>query len=138
MARMASSAASERAGHGLKQELGLRDLVLAQVLCVVGTSFAGISAKVGRAHVIFWLTAMSLFYVPLAVVVIHLNRRLPLEGGLYQCAKAAFGEAAGFLIAWNLWGYAVIATSPPPFPLPPRIRYLLPRPFPHLRPPTPA
>ena len=35
------------------KELGLRDLVLAQVLCVVGSSWVGIAAKVGRAHVVF-------------------------------------------------------------------------------------
>ena len=66
---------------------------------MVGSSWVGIAAKLGRTHVIMWLSAMLLFYVPLAVVVIYLNRMMPLEGGLYQWAKAAFGEAAGFLIA---------------------------------------
>jgi len=68
----------------LRRELGLRDLVLAQVLCVVGSSWVGIAGKVGRAHVVFWLGAMLLFYLPLAAVVIYLNRLMPLEGGLYQ------------------------------------------------------
>jgi hypothetical protein len=67
---------------GLHKELGLRDLVLAQVLCVVGSSWVGVAAKLGREHVSFWLAAMLLFYVPLAVVVIYLNRLMPLEGGL--------------------------------------------------------
>src|SRR5438270_3148391 len=89
----------------LRKELGLRDLVLAQVLCVVGSSWVGVAAKLGRAHVVFWLAAMLAFYVPLAAVVIFLNRLMPLEGGLYQWAKQGFGEMAGFLIAWNLWGY---------------------------------
>ena len=31
---------------------------------------------------------MLLFYLPLAAVVIYLNRLMPLEGGLYQWAKA--------------------------------------------------
>lgn len=84
------------------RELGLSDLILAQVLCVVGSTWVGVAAKLGRTHVILWLAAMLLFYLPLAVIVIHLNRLLPLEGGLYQWAKAAFGETAGFLIAWNL------------------------------------
>src|ERR1044071_2977063 len=97
--------------HRLRKELGLRDLVLAQVLCVVGSSWVGIAAKLGRAHVVFWLAAMLLFYLPLAAVVIHLNRLMPLEGGLYQWAKAGFGEMAGFLTAWNLWVYAVIVTG---------------------------
>src|SRR5437016_13064415 len=95
---------------GLRKELGLADLVLAQVLCVVGSSWVGIAAKLGRAHVAFWLGAMLLYYVPLAVVVIYLNRMMPLEGGLYQWAKSGFGEMAGVLTAWNLWVYAVIVT----------------------------
>ena len=51
---------------------------------------------------------MLLFYVPLAFVVTDLNQVLPLKGGLYQWAKEAFGAFWGFLIAWNLWVYAVI------------------------------
>src|SRR5947199_7621568 len=96
---------------GLRKELGLADLVLAQVLCVVGSSWVGIAAKLGRSHVAFWLGGILLFYVPLAVVVIYLNRMMPLEGGLYQWAKSGFGEMAGFLTAWNLWIYAVIVTG---------------------------
>src|SRR5947209_3911392 len=96
---------------GLRKELGLADLVLAQVLCVVGSSWVGIAAKLGRAHVAFWLGGILLFHVPLAVVVIYLNRMMPLEGGLYQWAKTGFGEMAGFLTAWNLWIYAVIVTG---------------------------
>jgi amino acid transporter len=109
----------------LRKELGLRDLVLAQVLCVVGSSWVGIAGKVGRAHVVFWLAAMLAFYVPLAVVVIYLNRLMPLEGGLYQWAKAAYGEVAGFLTAWNLCVYAVIVTGAIIFVVPTDLAYML-------------
>jgi amino acid transporter len=109
----------------LRKELGLKDLVLAQVLCVVGSSWVGIAGKVGRAHVVFWLFSMLAFYVPLAVVVIYLNRLLPLEGGLYQWAKAGFGEMAGFLTAWNLWVYAVIVTGAVLFVIPTDLSYML-------------
>src|ERR1700761_3539249 len=91
----------------LRKELALRDLVMAQVLCVVGSTWVGIAAKLGRQHVAFWLGAMLLFYVPLAIVVIYLSRQMPLEGGLYQWAKSGFGEFLGFLTAWNLWVYAI-------------------------------
>jgi amino acid transporter len=111
--------------RSLRKELGLGDLVLAQVLCVVGSSWVGIAAKLGRTHVVMWLAAMLLFYLPLAVVVIHLNRMMPLEGGLYQWAKAAFGESAGFLIAWNLWVYAVIVTGAIIFVVPTDLGYML-------------
>jgi amino acid transporter len=109
----------------LRKELGLRDLVLAQVLCVVGSSWVGVAAKLGRAHVVFWLAAMLLFYLPLAAVVIYLNRLMPLEGGLYQWAKAGFGEMAGFLTAWNLWVYAVVDVGAIIFVVPTDLAYML-------------
>ena len=109
----------------LRKELGLRDLALAQVLCVVGSSWVGIAAKLGRAHLLFWLGAIALFFLPLAAVVIYLNRLMPLEGGLYQWAKRAFGEMLGFLIAWNLWVYAVTSTASVIFVVPTDLAYLL-------------
>ena len=109
----------------LRKELGLWDLVLAQVLCVVGSSWVGVAAKLGRAHVVFWLAAMLTFYVPLAAVVIYLNRLMPLEGGLYQWAKQGFGEMAGFLIAWNLWAYAVVVVGAIIFVVPTDLGYML-------------
>ena len=99
--------------------------MLAQVLCVVGSSWVGVAAKLGRAHVVFWLAAMLAFYVPLAAVVIYLNRLMPLEGGLYQWAKQGFGEMAGFLIAWNLWVYAVVVVGAIIFVVPTDLGYML-------------
>ena len=95
------------------------------MLCVVGSSWVGVAAKLGRAHVVFWLAAMLAFYVPLAAVVIYLNRLMPLEGGLYQWAKQGFGEMAGFLIAWNLWVYAVVVVGAIVFVVPTDLGYLL-------------
>jgi amino acid transporter len=54
---------------------------------------------------------MAFFYIPSAIVVIHLNRLMPLEGGLYQWAKFGLGELTGFLVAWNLWLFAILNTS---------------------------
>jgi amino acid transporter len=97
----------------LKKQLGLRDLVLTQIVFVVGTSWVGTAAKLGSSHLVFWLLAILLFYVPQAAVVIYLNRLMPLEGGLYQWAKFGFNEFAGFMVAWNLWmlGITVMALS---------------------------
>src|SRR5277367_1586986 len=107
----------------LQREMGLRDLVLAQVLCVVGSTWVGVASKLGKAHAVFWVSAMLLFYVPLALVVIYLNRALPLEGGLYQWAKEAFGGFWGFLVAWNLWIYAVIVLGSILFVIPTDLSY---------------
>jgi amino acid transporter len=92
----------------LRKELGLFDLVMAQVLLVIVLDFFGTAAKAGSAHVVFWLVAFALFFVPLAMVVAHLNRLMPLEGGLYEWARLAFGDQIGFLVAWNLWLFVVL------------------------------
>jgi amino acid transporter len=95
----------------LKRELGLSDLVLTQILFIVGLAWVGVAAKLGPSHVVFWLLAMTLFYVPSALVVIYLNGLMPLEGGLYQWAKLGFNPFIGFLVAWNLGLFAILNVS---------------------------
>lgn len=90
------------------RELGLADLILIQILYVVGSAWVGTAAKLGTDHVAFWLLAVALFYLPQAAVVIFLTRLMPLEGGLYQWTTVAFGRFAGFLVAWNLWAYVIL------------------------------
>jgi amino acid transporter len=94
-----------------KKELGLTDLVLTQILFIIGLSWVGAAAKLGPSHITFWLLAILLFYIPSAVVVVYLNRLMPLEGGLYQWAKLGFNEFTGFMVAWNLWLYVIVLTS---------------------------
>lgn len=94
-----------------KKELGLFDLVLTQVVFVVGTIWVGWAAKLGSDQNVFWLLAMLLFYLPLASAVIFLNRLMPLEGGLYQWAKLAFNDFVAFMVAWNLWIFGILILS---------------------------
>jgi len=47
---------------------------------------------------VLWLLAIALFFLPQALVVSFLNQRLPMEGGLYEWARHAFGDAIGFLL----------------------------------------
>ncbi len=103
----------------------LRDLVLAQVLTVVGSSWVGIAAGLGRAQLIAWLLAFGLFYGPMAVAVFYLNREMPLEGGLYVWARRAFGDAAGFLTAWNIWTYGLAVIATVLSQIPSELRYLI-------------
>ena len=94
-----------------KKELGLTDLVLTQILFIVGLPWVGVAAKQGPSHVVLWVAAAILFYVPSALVVIYLNRAIPLEGGLYQWAKLGISDIIGFMVAWNLWLFAILNTS---------------------------
>ena len=95
----------------LKQELGVRDLALTQILFILGLTWIGVAGKLGPSHVVMWLLAIVLFYLPLSAVVIWLNQLMPLEGGLYQWAKLGFNETSGFMVAWNLWLYVILFTS---------------------------
>jgi amino acid transporter len=103
-----AEAAMQSHSAGLRRELGLLDLVLAQILLVIVPDFFGTAVKAGSAHVVLWLAAMLLFFVPLALIVAHLNRLMPLEGGLYEWARLAFGDRIGFLVAWNLWLFIML------------------------------
>lgn len=101
----------EQQSASFKKELGLTDLVLTQILFIVGLSWVGVAAKQGPSHVLLWLTAMLLFYIPSALVVIYLNKQMPLEGGVYQWAKLGLNDLVGFMVAWNLWLFAILNTS---------------------------
>lgn len=113
------------AEHALRRQLGLRDLILAQILCVVGSSWVGVAAGIGRSQSLVWVGAMLVFYLPMAASVVCLNRRMPLEGGLYVWAREAFGDLIGFLTAWNLWVYGVAVTATILYAIPTEISYLI-------------
>jgi glutamate:GABA antiporter len=108
-----------------KKELGLTDLALTQILFIVGLPWVGVAAKQGPSHVVLWLLAMVFFYIPSAVVVIYLNKIMPLEGGLYQWAKLGFNELIGFLVAWNLWLFAILNTSEIGLQVTQYVRYII-------------
>jgi amino acid transporter len=111
--------------HTLRRQLSLRDLVISQVLCVVGSGWVGVAAGLGKAETLMWVGAMVLFYVPMAASVIALNRVMPLEGGLYVWAHRAFGNLGGFLTAWNIWFYGIAVTAAILYMIPTELAYLI-------------
>ncbi len=106
-----AEAAIEAHSASLKKELGVGDLVLTQILFIVGLTWIGVAGKLGPSHVVLWSLAIVLFYLPSAAVVMYLNKLMPLEGGLYQWAKLGFNEMIGFMLAWNLWLYVIMSLS---------------------------
>ena len=98
----------EARSGALHCELRLFDLVLIQVMYIVGSGWVGAAARLGPSHVVFWMLAALTFYLPQAAVVIFLNRLMPLEGGLYQWATVGFGRTLGFMVGWNLWAYSIL------------------------------
>jgi glutamate:GABA antiporter len=105
-----SAARVELLAHSasLRKELRLFDLFLAQILLVIIPDYLSTSVKAGSAQVFYWVLGIVFFFVPLAMVVIHMSRLLPLEGGMYEWARIAFNDRLGFLVAWNIWVYAIL------------------------------
>lgn len=120
-----STAIASPSEHHLRRQLNLRDLVLTQILCVVGSSWVGVAAGLGRAQTVMWVLAMLVFYLPMAASVIALNREMPLEGGLYIWAQKAFGDLGGFLTIWNLWVYGIAVTAAIIYAIPTEVSYLI-------------
>ncbi len=93
--------------HGLRRELKLRDLVPMQIVLIFSLIWSGFAAKQGSSQIALWFIAIVLFYLPLAAVVMKLNRAVPEEGGVYQWVKAGLSPFAGYMAAWNITLYAV-------------------------------
>ncbi len=117
--------ADSTADHHLPRQLTLRDLVLSQVLTVVGSSWVGLAAGLGHAQSVVWLFAFATFYLPMAAAVYYLNRELPLEGGLYVWTRRAFGDTIGFLMAWNIWAYGLSTIATVLFQIPSEFAFML-------------
>jgi len=87
----------------LKRVLTLRDLVLFNLVAVIGLRWLATSAKAGPAALALWLLAAVFFFVPQGLAVVELSRRFPDEGGIYAWTKRALGERHGFLCGWCYW-----------------------------------
>lgn len=87
----------------LKRELGLRDLTLFAIACIVGVRWVPAAAHAGAGSVTLWLLAAVLFTAPLAVSVAALCAKYPGAGGLYYWTRGDFGPWHGFLCFWIYW-----------------------------------
>jgi amino acid transporter len=87
----------------LKRELGVRDLTLFAVACVVSARWIPIAAEAGPASVTLWLLSAAFFMVPLTIAVAALVVKYPREGGMYVWARNDFGPWHGFLSFWVYW-----------------------------------
>ena len=83
--------------------MGLRDVVQFFVVAIVGLRWIASAAAAGPSALVIWLIAAIALFVPVAFAVIELSARHPEEGGIYVWTKAAFGDFAGFMVAWLYW-----------------------------------
>lgn len=94
---------SQSAIEQLKRGLNLRDLVLLNLVAILGLRHLGTSARFGTSSLVFWVIAAIFFFIPQGLAVVELSGRYPNEGGIYFWTKRAFGEGHGFLCGWCYW-----------------------------------
>ena len=97
---MPETAATQPALH---RTLGLRDVTLLGIACIVGTRWLSTAAHTGPGSVTLFLLAGLFFVVPMASSIGLLASRKPLAGGQYVWARDDFGEWHGFLAFWLYW-----------------------------------
>ena len=87
----------------LKRVLGLRDVTLFAIICIVGTRWIPAAAHAGPGSVTLWLLAALFFMVPLAIAVSVLSVKYPGAGGMYLWTRNDFGRWHGFLCFIVYW-----------------------------------
>ena len=87
----------------LHRVLSTRDLVLMNVVAIVGLRWLSTAAQVGPSSLVLWILGLAVFFLPVALTVLELSSRIPGEGGLYLWTQEAFGDAHGFIAGWSYW-----------------------------------
>lgn len=89
---------------GPKVKLGLRDVTLLTIACVMGSRWIPAAAHSGPGSVTLWLAAAVLFAAPLASATGALSVKYSRSaGGLYAWTRGDFGPWHGFLCFWVYW-----------------------------------
>ncbi len=114
----AAPGAEGRAGRTAARPLGFWMATALVVGNIIGSGVYLLPASLapyGPNSLVAWLLTAT-GAVLLAVVFAALSRAFPKDGGPYVYTRAAFGELAGFVVAWGYWvsvwvGNAAIATG---------------------------
>src|SRR5476651_2880845 len=84
------------------KKLSLFSLILLIVAAIDSIRNLPASALFGSTLIFFFIFSAIVFLIPTALVSAELAANID-EGGIYQWARLAFGERAGFLAVWLQW-----------------------------------
>jgi glutamate:GABA antiporter len=87
----------------LERRLNLRDLVLFNLVAVLGIWWVATAGKAGPSSITLWILGAVFFFIPQGLAVIQLAASFPDEGGIYAWTKKQFGEGHGFVCGWCYW-----------------------------------
>jgi amino acid transporter len=87
----------------LPRSLGLRDLILLNVVAVLNLNLVPVTAAGGFPTITLWVAALLMFFLPQGIAVAEFTTRYPQEGGIYLWTRKLFGEVHGFVSGWCYW-----------------------------------
>ena len=87
----------------LPRSLGLRDLILLNIVAIVNLNLVPVTASGGFPSVSLWIAALLLFFLPQGIAVAEFATRYPGEGGIYLWTRKLFGDPHGFVSGWCYW-----------------------------------
>ncbi len=87
----------------LRKSLGGWDVVLFNITAIVGFRWISVAAAGGNTSMTLWVAALAFFFLPQALAVMELTRRMPVEGGVYSWTRSVFGDFHGFMAGWCYW-----------------------------------
>ena len=91
----------------LRRAMGFWDVLLFNIVTVLGPRWIGAAAHNGASSISLWAFSAVFFFVPTTLVINELSSRFPVEGGLYVWSKEAFGDFHGFVAGWCYWVYTL-------------------------------
>ena len=105
---MSNSAAGEQPPARVKitKQIGLLPLIFLFYAYTTGGPFGyeEVFVRSGPGMALLFLVVVPfLWSVPMSLAAAELNSLLPVEGGFYRWARAAFGDFWGFLAGWWNW-----------------------------------
>jgi len=84
-------------------KLFLVDIILINIVAIVGLRWISNAAKAGWSSIFFWISATLCFFIPQGIAVTRLSQHLPKEGGIYKWTQSVLGNWHGFLCGWCYW-----------------------------------
>src|SRR5437764_15250136 len=85
----------------LVRGLKLRDLILFNLVAVLGLRHLGTTARFGPGALLMWLIAAVFFFIQQGLAVIELSSRFSTECGIYFWIDHALGEAYMYLYVYS-------------------------------------
>mgnify|MGYP000192022292 FL=1 len=78
--------------------LGIRDIVIMNVIAILSLRQIPNVAPYGASAMLLWLLAAVCLFLPLAMVCGELSTGWPKDGGIFVWVKEAWGKRVGWII----------------------------------------